>query len=137
MTDRPKTTFTITLRGQQVVVAYVPEYFRGVDHFEYLSPHDPPRPIPISETGYRSQFANVADVQKAGGPEPYAIQYAEGELAQKGRKKPRKKAAGGHAARVRKGAPPVQEDPPAAKEGHAAKEEEREAKRGYTQRDLF
>jgi hypothetical protein len=100
MEDRPKTRFTITLRGEAVDVEYTPEYFPGRDHFAYLSPHEPRQPHPLSETGYRSHFTNGADVQAAGGPEAFALRYAEQELEQKQakqRKGRRAKKTGGHA----------------------------------------
>jgi hypothetical protein len=28
----------------------------GFARFEFRSPHEPPRPIPVSDTGYRSYF---------------------------------------------------------------------------------
>jgi hypothetical protein len=138
MTERPKTTFTITLRGQEVRVEYTARYFTEMDHFAFRSPHEPPRPIPVSETGYLSEFANVAEVKAAGGPEAYALKYAEAEMAQQKRPRKVKKAEGGHAARVKETPPSRPEaqaadEAPPTDEGHAAREE----KRTYTQRDLF
>jgi hypothetical protein len=40
-------------------------------HFEFRSPHEPPRRIPISETGYRSHFAPMDDVEASTSPQEY------------------------------------------------------------------
>lgn len=43
-----------------------------IGHFEFRSPHTPPRPIPVSETGYRSYFAAIEDVEAAASPQDFA-----------------------------------------------------------------
>ena len=48
-------TFTLTLDAQDMRVEYRP-CFAGYAHFEFHSPHSPPRRIPVSETGYCSRF---------------------------------------------------------------------------------
>jgi hypothetical protein len=88
-------------------VEYRQQYLGFSDHFAYSSPCDPPQPHSLSETGYRSQFASRAAVDAAGGPEAYAVEYAEELLAEReglGTKKPprrrEKRAEGSHVARV-------------------------------------
>ncbi len=51
---RKKITFRLTVEAQEMVVDYKPHYLKDVGHFEFRSPHEPPRRIPVSETGYRS-----------------------------------------------------------------------------------
>ena len=41
-------------------------------HFEFRSPHQPPRRIPVSETGYRSHFAAMDDIEATDSPQEYA-----------------------------------------------------------------
>jgi hypothetical protein len=109
MSEQPKTTFSITIRGEAVTVEYTPEYLGGSDHFAYLSPHEPRKPHPLSETGYRSHFTKRAEVEAAGGPEVYALLYAEQELEQKERGGKRaKKKPSSHAAKAA-GDPPPEE----------------------------
>ena len=40
--------------------------------FEFRSPHEPARRIPVSETGYRSHFAAMSEVEDAASPKDYA-----------------------------------------------------------------
>jgi hypothetical protein len=40
--------------------------------FEFRSPHQPPRRIPVSATGYRSHFAPMAAIEAEPSPEEYA-----------------------------------------------------------------
>jgi hypothetical protein len=40
--------------------------------FEFRSPHKPARRIPVSETGYRSHFADMSEIEDAASPEDYA-----------------------------------------------------------------
>lgn len=55
-------TFSLVFDGQDITVNYRANYFSGYDHFEFVSPYEPPRPIPSSETGYRSYFEPSEDV---------------------------------------------------------------------------
>lgn len=68
-------TFRLVIEAQEMSVTYKPYYLGGQDpygHFEFRSPHEPPRRIPVSETGYRSHFAPMADIEAAPSPEDYA-----------------------------------------------------------------
>jgi len=68
-------TFTITVEAQPMVVSYQPSR-TGDGHFEFRSPHKPPRRIPVSETGYRSHFASLEDVKEASSPQDFAREFA-------------------------------------------------------------
>lgn len=69
-------TFRLTVEAQQMVVSYEPDWMPDVGHFEFRSPHEPPRRIPVSETGYRSHFAPMDEVEAAASPEDYAREVA-------------------------------------------------------------
>src|ERR1700674_2513835 len=69
-------SFTLAIEGQEMVVDYRPDYHGDVGHFEFRSPHEPPRRIPVNETGYRSYFAAMEDVKAASSPQDYARQVA-------------------------------------------------------------
>jgi hypothetical protein len=71
-----RVTFTITIDAQEMRVDYKPHWMPDLGHFEFRSPHEPPRPIPISETGYRSEFAPMADVEAAASPQDFAREVA-------------------------------------------------------------
>lgn len=65
--------FSLTCEGQEIVVRYRHRYFSaGYDHFEFMSPYQPARSIPISETGYRSHFAPTQEVEAAPDFKAYA-----------------------------------------------------------------
>ena len=69
---KKKIRFTLTVEAQDMVVDYYPGYFEGIGHFEFCSPHRPARRIPVSETGYRSHFGDMDDIEAAGSPQEYA-----------------------------------------------------------------
>ena len=75
-------TFTITVEAQPMVVSYQP-LRSGYGHFEFRSPYKPPRRIPVSETGYRSHFASMADVKESRSPQDFAREYALALLCSK------------------------------------------------------
>ncbi len=66
--------FTLTIEAQEMLVHYRPRYFATADyaHFEFTSPHEPRRRIPVSETGYRSHFAPMWEIEAAPSVEEYA-----------------------------------------------------------------
>jgi hypothetical protein len=67
-------TFTIIIEAQEMVVHYRPRYFTSADyaHFEFTSPHEPRRRIPVSDTGYRSHFSPMHEIEAAPSVEEYA-----------------------------------------------------------------
>jgi hypothetical protein len=77
---RKRMAFTITVEAQEMAVSYEPHWTRDVGHFEFRSPHEPRRPIPISETGYLSHFAAMADIVAAASPQDFAREIALGLL---------------------------------------------------------
>jgi len=66
--------FTLTIGGQEILVCYRPRYFAAADyaHFEFTSPFNPRRRIPLSDTGYRSHFSPMHEVEAA----PDVLEYA-------------------------------------------------------------
>jgi len=69
-------TFTIVIDAQEIVVDYRAHWMTDVGHFEFRSPHNPPRRIPVSETGYRSYFAAMEDVEASASPQEFAREIA-------------------------------------------------------------
>jgi hypothetical protein len=70
-----KRRFKLTIEAQEMLVDYTPDYFTGSDPtalIEFRSPHQPPRRIPVSATGYRSHFAPMSAVEAEPSPEEYA-----------------------------------------------------------------
>jgi hypothetical protein len=67
-----KIRFTLSVEAQEMVVDYQPHWLKDVGHFEFRSPFEPPRRIPVSETGYRSHFGDMDDIAAAGSPQEYA-----------------------------------------------------------------
>jgi hypothetical protein len=67
--------------GVLTLSAYATKKYRsfveaGMGHFQFRSPHKPARRIPVSETGYRSHFADMDAIEAADSPEDYARSYA-------------------------------------------------------------
>jgi hypothetical protein len=71
-----RVTFTVTIDAQEMIVDYEPHWMADLGHFEFRSPHKPPRGIPVSETGYRSHFAAMEQVEAASSPHDYAREVA-------------------------------------------------------------
>lgn len=69
-------SFRIVIDTQEIVVDYRPHWMTDIGHFEFRSPHKPPRPIPVSETGYRSYFAAMEDVEASASPQDFAREVA-------------------------------------------------------------
>lgn len=70
-----KIAFRLVVDAQEMLVSYEPNWSSGefaFGHFEFRSPYDPPRRIIVSETGYRSHFAPMADIKASASPEDYA-----------------------------------------------------------------
>ena len=68
-------TFNLVIDDQEMVVDYRP-YWTSYGQFEFRSPHDPARRIPVSETGYRSHFAPMVGVEAFPSPPDYAREVA-------------------------------------------------------------
>jgi hypothetical protein len=78
-TPTPSLTFRLDVGGQEMRVAYTPGYFpnSGTDNFYFVSPHEPPQPHLLSETGYMSRFVPNDAVEACGGPQAYAALLAD------------------------------------------------------------
>jgi hypothetical protein len=62
-----------------MLVSFEPNWTGGdfpYGHFEFRSPFDPPRRILVSETGYRSHFAPMAEIASYESPEEFARAFA-------------------------------------------------------------
>lgn len=78
-TSQPETVFTLTVDSQEMRVRYQPNFIGGIDPYaliEFTSPHEPPRRIPVSETGYRSFFAPMCEIEAAPSLEKYTVLVA-------------------------------------------------------------
>jgi hypothetical protein len=73
-------TFTITVESQPMAVSYKPRWMGDMAIFEFRSPHRPPRRIPVSETGYRSHYASMEEVEAAKSPQDFALEEARAIL---------------------------------------------------------
>lgn len=73
-------TFTLVIESQEMIVQYEPDWMPDMGHFEFRSPHKPPRRIPVSETGYRSHFASMEDVEASSSPQDYARDFVLSQL---------------------------------------------------------
>jgi hypothetical protein len=78
----PTRIFSLTIAGEDVRVEYTRDYFPRIatDHFQFRSPHDPVRPIPMSGTGWWSQMVHHDIVEACGGPKLYAELLAQAEV---------------------------------------------------------
>ncbi len=62
-------TYKLDWQGRKIETSYQPRSFAGTAHLQIRVKHA--RPLPITETGYRSHFASPADVEHMGGPAAY------------------------------------------------------------------
>lgn len=56
-------------QGRKLQIIYQPRSFAGTGHLQIRVRHC--RPLPITETGYRSHFVHPQDVEELGGPVAY------------------------------------------------------------------
>jgi hypothetical protein len=83
--------FTITVDHQPVRVRVRPEYIaRFLVHFEFRSPFEPARQIPMSRTGYTSHFVYRADMDETQSLETFALELAKALTAEANYTKPPK-----------------------------------------------
>ena len=73
-------TFTIVVEAQAMIVKYMPDWMVDYAQFEFRSPYKPARRIPVSETGYRSHFAPMAEVEACDSPHDYARDFVLAQL---------------------------------------------------------
>ena len=81
-TPPPAAIFPLVVGGEEVRVEYTTGYFpnSGIDHLYFVSPHDPPKAHPLSDTGYHSCFVPHDAVEACGGPQSYAALLTEAVL---------------------------------------------------------
>jgi hypothetical protein len=82
---QPEEVFTLTIDAQQMNVHFRPGYIGGLDPYaliEFTSPYEPRRRIPVSETGYRSYFAPMHEIEAAPSVEEYTRMVALALIAQ-------------------------------------------------------
>jgi len=84
-------TFRLTVEWQEMIVEF--ESGGGADgfsmgQFTFRSPHEPPRRIPVSETGYFSHFAPMEEVSSYESPQAYAKAYVLSIIDQERVRKP-------------------------------------------------
>lgn len=75
----PQQTFVLTIDAQDIAVRYQPYCIGGHEPYamlEFTSPHEPRRRIPVSESGYRSFFAPMDEIESAPSIERYASMLA-------------------------------------------------------------
>jgi hypothetical protein len=78
-----RVTFTIVVEAQEMLVEYTLAkrgYMSGLGQFIFRSPHKPARRIPVSETGYRSHFARMEDVEACDSPQVYARDFVLAQI---------------------------------------------------------
>jgi hypothetical protein len=68
-------SFRLVVEAQEMIVDYQPNWLEDIGHFEFRSPHEPARRIPVSETGYCSHFADIEDIAACPSPQDYARDY--------------------------------------------------------------
>lgn len=81
-TPRPAAVFSLSVGGEEVRVEYTPGYFPSDDTalLYIVSPHEPPKAHPLSDTGYFSRFVPHDALEACGGPQAYAALLAEAIL---------------------------------------------------------
>jgi hypothetical protein len=76
MSTLPKAiVFSLTIDAQEIRVRYRPNYIGGAEPqavLEFISPHEPRRPTPMSTSGYSSFIAPTREIESAPSIETYA-----------------------------------------------------------------
>ncbi len=62
-------TYKLDWQGRKIEISYQPRSYAGCAHLQIRVRHC--RPLPITETGYRSHFPHAGDVEHLGGPVAY------------------------------------------------------------------
>ena len=79
MRERP-TTYKIEWRGVLIVIRHeLDSLWPGTSHLEVHVVRPRRAPIPITETGYRSQFINTLELINAGGAVTFVIAWLDTE----------------------------------------------------------
>lgn len=78
-------SFRVVWRGIGLTIKWVPEYFAlddgsyAIDHMEIEA--DNRAALPITETGYKSQFMQREAIEAEGGPVSYALAWLDHQAA--------------------------------------------------------
>jgi hypothetical protein len=78
------------IEAQEMLVSFEPNWTGGefpYGHFEFRSPFEPSRRIPVSETGYRSHFAPMAEIEAYESAEEFARAFVMAVIKNAGRGK--------------------------------------------------
>jgi hypothetical protein len=75
--------FEINWQSIEIEIRYAPDWLGmsasgseyGTAHLEIEQPGR--NPLPVTETGYRSHFTPAIDIEDAGGPVAYAVQWLD------------------------------------------------------------
>jgi hypothetical protein len=70
-------SFTLVFEAQEMIVTYHLNWMADTGHFEFRSPHEPARRIPVSSTGYCSYFASMEDIEAASSPQDDAREVVQ------------------------------------------------------------
>ena len=68
-------TYKFDWQGRKIQISYQPRSFAGTAHLQIRARHA--RPLPITDTGYRSHFISPADVEHLGGPVAYVTAWLD------------------------------------------------------------
>lgn len=89
MTPHPSTQIIETLvwNGRTIEVRYEPDWCglselgpgRQLTHLEIQTVEPAMAPLPVTETGYRSHFVPLGDVEEVGGPAAYVRRWLDRE----------------------------------------------------------
>lgn len=72
---RPIEHHAIVWRGLAATVVFTPDSWAGHSHIEVIA--EPRTPLPITETGYRSLFLHVGEVEDAGGAASFVMRWLD------------------------------------------------------------
>jgi hypothetical protein len=78
-----KQVFSFTWQGLDIEVRYLPSWSESFERiYGYPMAHLEIQqldhsPLPFTETGYKSHFTAMGDIEAAGGPEAYARQWLD------------------------------------------------------------
>ena len=80
--ERSASQFFLKCLGVKIRVKFTRNYFStlNMSHFAFFSLLEPPEPIPISPTGYRSHFANNEIIDRFESPAQYAFFFCKAFL---------------------------------------------------------
>jgi hypothetical protein len=75
-------THTITWRGIAIEITHTPAKWSVTDHIELRT--TPKTPLPVTETGYRSECFPIGSVAEHGGAVAFVVAWLDHEAERKG-----------------------------------------------------